>query len=81
MYDKQSSAVNHDLPRPSTYSCDGLPTPRFVRLCSRYKCGPHLQWTDWQDVLSLLDEGTCALRLADTIYIMPQLADFMWGSA
>jgi hypothetical protein len=81
MYDKQSSAVNHDIPRPSTYRDDGLPTPRFVRLCSRHKCGKHLQWTDWQDVLSILDENLCVLRLADTLYIMPALADPQWGSA
>jgi hypothetical protein len=81
MYDKQSSAVNHDIPRPSTYSGDGLPTPRFVRLCSRDKCGPHLPWTDWDDVLSVLDDNMCVLRLADTLYIMPTLGEELWGNA
>jgi hypothetical protein len=81
MYPKQSTTVKHDLPRPSTYSSDGLPTPRFVRLCSKHECGPHLKWTDWEDVLAILDDGLCILRLADTIYIMPQLCEPMWGNA
>jgi hypothetical protein len=83
MYPKQSSAVNPVLNRVST-ACgvnDGPPTPRFVRLCSRSKCGPHLPWSDWEDVLSVLDDSTCILRLADTLYIMPNLADDMWGNA
>jgi hypothetical protein len=83
MYPKQSSAVNPDIHRLSTaYSADdGLPPPRFVRLCSRHQCGPHLPWSDWDDVLAVLDDTLCVLRLADTLYIMPQLADDMWGNA
>jgi hypothetical protein len=83
MYPKQSSAVNPDIHRVST-ACgvsDGPPTPRFVRLCSRSKCGPHLPWSDWDDVMAVLDDSTCILRLADTLYIMPQLGDDMWGNA
>jgi hypothetical protein len=52
-----------------------------VRLCSRHKCGPHLPWSDWDDVLAVLDDTLCVLRLADTLYIMPNLADDMWGNA
>jgi hypothetical protein len=81
MYDKQSSAVNCVIHRSSTYRGEDLPPPRFVRLCSPRKCGAHLPWTDWADVLSVLDEHLCILRLADTLYIMPALADPQWGSA
>jgi hypothetical protein len=83
MYPKQSTAVKPVNNRLSTaYSGpDGPPTPRFVRLCSRHQCGPHLPWSDWDDVLAVLDDGLCILRLADTIYIMPNLADDMWGNA
>jgi hypothetical protein len=83
MYPKQSTAVKPDLNRLSTaYGVnDGLPPPRFVRLCSKHHCGPHLPWSDWDDVLAVLDDGLCILRLADTLYIMPQLGDDMWGNA
>jgi hypothetical protein len=83
MYPKQSSAVNPDIHRVSTaYSVDdGLPPPRFVRLCSRHHCGPHLPWSAWDDVLAVLDDTLCVLRLAETLYIMPNLADDMWGNA
>jgi hypothetical protein len=80
MYQKPEPSVNRVLHRSSTGG-GGLPTPRFVRLCSTRKCGKHLAWTDWQDVLAILDEHLCVLRLADTLYIMPALADPQWGSA
>jgi hypothetical protein len=31
--------------------------------------------------MAVLDDSTCILRLADTLYIMPQLGDDMWGNA
>jgi hypothetical protein len=79
MYQKTETSVNRVVHRLSTR--EDLPTPRFVRLCSRHECGPHLAWTDWEDVLSILDDSLCILRLADTVYIMPQLCDEMWGNA
>jgi hypothetical protein len=81
MYAKQTSAVNHDLHRASTYRNEGLPTPRYLRFCSKHQCGPHLEFTDWDDVLAVLDDGMCVLRLADTVYIMPQFCEPMWGNA
>jgi hypothetical protein len=81
MYDRPIPSVNRVVHRLSTRSGEDLPPPRFVRLCSRHECGPHLPWTDWDDVLSILDDSLCILRLADTLYIMPQLSDDMWGSA
>lgn len=83
MYPKLAPAVNGDLNRLSTThsGLDRLPTPRFVRICSRHQCGKHLPFTDWEDVEAVLSEDMCLLRLADTLYIIPQLADYMWGSA